>query len=642
MKTVYSKSILASYATFKELYKSQKYNSPYQILSEFIHYVIASKSLYSFTSTDIQGHLKDEFGFDPPLAVIRTALKSITGVVRENQSYKSEKVVFQHKEDFQTVRRQSEEQSSSITDDLVSFANTKNVSVEIKKLSQELIHFLLGEEGEQKYQQIISEYILANKNNAEVTEVLSAICEGGILYSGLAFNISEFGSLRQPITLFLDTEILFDIAGLNGELYKTLADDFIKLVGEANRGGKIVTLKYFDKVRDDIDQFYDRAERIVAGHGEINFREAMKQIVDGCDDVSDVADKKVDFFRKLHIENGIKKDEKSNYYTDSDIKYNLEGINISEYPLNDEANTEGYMFCSHINKLRKGDQSTDYFSAKYLCVTDTRRVLDISKALTEQLKNPSTGEHYNDYAISLSHITNLLWYKLNNGFGSTQFPSNLDVVIKARVLLSSYITQGITATYKDIRNRSKSGELTEEQAAAYIVALKEKVSLPEALDSDNIEDSLDFSAEHFDKFAETLSQNRRLLEERDKMVRRLSDDVSKLENELTEAKKQNDEKQHQIDDLSQKIDAIDQKQKDEAKKKRVFRAKLKLAWSIIWKILVVASVVFAVWYICKLTGADFGTWLSVLIGIIGLASLAVLIWKKDLENYKKNCEEGQE
>ena len=69
MNNKYSNSIMASYATFKELYKSKKYSSPYQILSEFIKYIIVSKSLYAFTSVDIQRYLKEEFGFNPPIAV---------------------------------------------------------------------------------------------------------------------------------------------------------------------------------------------------------------------------------------------------------------------------------------------------------------------------------------------------------------------------------------------------------------------------------------------------------------------------------------------------------------------------------------------------------------------------------------------
>ena len=100
------------------------------------------------------------------------------------------------------------------------------------------------------------------------------------------------------------------------------------------------------------------------------------------------------------------------------------------------------MFCSNINKLRKGHQTSDYLTSKYLCITDTRRVREISQAIAEVQKNEA-GEKFCDYAVSLSYITNLLWYKLNRGFGSTEFPKNLDVVIKARTILGSYVTHGI-------------------------------------------------------------------------------------------------------------------------------------------------------------------------------------------------------
>ena len=80
MRPTYSKTIMASYATFKELYNSKRFHSPYQILSEFIRSIISSESLYSFTSTDIQSRLKDEFGFELPIAVICTALKNIKEV----------------------------------------------------------------------------------------------------------------------------------------------------------------------------------------------------------------------------------------------------------------------------------------------------------------------------------------------------------------------------------------------------------------------------------------------------------------------------------------------------------------------------------------------------------------------------------
>ena len=633
MISTYSKSIMASYATFKELYNSREYHSPYQILSEFIKYIIVSKSLYNFTSTDIQGYLNDEFGFTLPIAVIRTAMRSIPDVSRNHQSYRANGV--QGNTAFQAYRQQSEEKSKGIIDALLRYADEKGVQdLRKDKLAQELIAFVLDEEGDSQYLQIIGQFILANENNRKVTDMISAIREGSILYSGLAFNISEFGSLKHPITLFLDTEILFDIAGLNGVLFKTLADDFLRLVNDANHGGKVITLKFFSKVEDDIDQFYGRAELIVSGRGEINFTQAMKDIVDGCQSISDVSVKKVELLRKLNTEYSIKKDEKENYYSASDNEYNLEGITLEAYPATEELNAEGFMFCSHINKLRKGHQTADYLASKYLCVSDTRRVLEISQAIAEVQRNEA-GERFCDYAISLSHITNLLWYKLNRGFGSSEFPKNLDVVIKARTILSSYITQGIAATYKDIRSKVATGKLTQEDAAAYIVALKEKTTLPENLNEDNIEDSLDFSEKHFVQFQETLAQNRRLLLERDKTIQELSGNVQELQGQLNNARAQDKEKQQQIDRLTDRVNAIESQEKARLKKKQDRELFLKFIWSNVWKLLIVVAVVFALWLVCNLFKIDFPTWLGVVLSAIGIVASGLFGFKKSWNKYQE-------
>ena len=189
MEVIHSRTIMASYATFKELYKSQKYKSPYQILSEFIKYIIISKSLYSFTLTDIQLYLNNEFAFNPPIAVIRTAMKSIPGVELANHTYSA--INLQEDKTFQTYRQQAEEKSHNVTEALIKYAETKNIinTIDKYKLSQEFIAFVLDEVGDALYQQIIGSFILENEKNSKITDAVLAIREGSILYSGLAFNI---------------------------------------------------------------------------------------------------------------------------------------------------------------------------------------------------------------------------------------------------------------------------------------------------------------------------------------------------------------------------------------------------------------------------------------------------------------------
>lgn len=632
----YSNSILASYATFKELYNSNKYSSPYQILSEFIKYVIISKNLYSFSTTDIQTRLQEEFGFKPPIAVIRTAMKNISFVEKNQNIYRVINNEIKRDSQFKSIREKTESESASITEKLILFAshNGKLGDVNKEKLSQEFISLVLDEQGDDQYQQLISEFILANKDNDEIKNTLHKIREGSILYTGLAYNISEFGSLKKPITIFLDTEILFDIIGLNGEIYKTLADDFLSLVDTANKGRKVIILKYFDIVKDDIENFYGRAEKIVDGKGDLNFSPAMKNIVTGCGNVSDVQEKQVEFFRNLHIKYGIRPDDKKNYYTPTDLAYNLEGELQDQFSSTDPTNYEGLRFCSHINKLRKGYQTNDLIDSRVVFVTDTRRVLDISNALTGT--NINSGERCAGYATSLSGITNLLWYKLNRGFGSTSFPKNLDVVIKAQVLLSSYIKQEIATTYKDIKNRFNEGTLNEDQVASYIVALRKKPTLPENIKAETIQDDLSFSDDYLNAYSENISKNKQFLAEKDEIISNLNNNVENLKKELQTEREKNTQQQDRINELSAKVDAIEKVEQKKAQKKNSRNKKIKLLIAILWKIVLAVIAVVGIKLLCDRFNADYGTWLSVGLGIVGCLAIFAGPIKKDWKKYKED------
>ena len=45
MSHTYSESVLASYVTYKELYANNNYRSAYQILAEFIKYLISAEQI---------------------------------------------------------------------------------------------------------------------------------------------------------------------------------------------------------------------------------------------------------------------------------------------------------------------------------------------------------------------------------------------------------------------------------------------------------------------------------------------------------------------------------------------------------------------------------------------------------------------
>lgn len=51
---------------------------------------------------------------------------------------------------------------------------------------------------------------------------------------GLSHSIGENGSITKPLTLYLGTEILFSLAGYNGEIFQQFADDFFAQARIAN------------------------------------------------------------------------------------------------------------------------------------------------------------------------------------------------------------------------------------------------------------------------------------------------------------------------------------------------------------------------------------------------------------------------
>ncbi len=69
MEKNHATPILASYVTYKELSSHGNYKSPYQILAEFIKYIIYEKKLYAFSIGEIKSRVENEFEFYLPDAV---------------------------------------------------------------------------------------------------------------------------------------------------------------------------------------------------------------------------------------------------------------------------------------------------------------------------------------------------------------------------------------------------------------------------------------------------------------------------------------------------------------------------------------------------------------------------------------------
>lgn len=353
-------STLAAFATLKSLSDERKYRSPYQILGEFLRYIIISNSLYTFSAIEMKNQLNEHFGFSIPEAVIKSSLKNMAGLSLANGIYNVTMTEIGTDSLFQNKKKEADEYSINILHLLSEYIANKTGTaiIEEEVLTHELINFLIKDQtaSATKYTELISEFILKNESNQNIQEGLDRIREGSILYLGLSHNINETGSISKPLVLYLGTEILFSFVGYNGEIFQQFANDFFEQIQAANSGGTPkISLRYFSEVKKEVDEFFSTAEEIVDGKRRHCLdKPAMKAITDGCNSSSDVTVKQADFYSKLRISYGIIEDSHKNYYNEISFTSNLESFDYDSEDDKKKKKEAGLKFISHINKLRDG------------------------------------------------------------------------------------------------------------------------------------------------------------------------------------------------------------------------------------------------------------------------------------------------
>lgn len=637
-------SILASFSTMKSLVDAQQYQSPYQILAEFIQYIIIKSNLHSFTAIEMKNRLFEVFGFDIPEAVVRTTVRGLQFIKTENSIYHVNQIELKDNSVFEEMKAVAEANNTDIIDLLIAFAQETDPTSAIwaDALTQEFIAYLLDDQqttAAGKYTDLIGRFILKNESDEKIQSALTAIREGSILYIGLNHNINETGSLRKPLTLFLGTEVLFSLYGYNGEIYKQLAQDLFDQIKAANVGTKRITLRYFSDVKKEIDDFFTSAELIVDGKQLLFDTVAMKAIINGCSTAGDVKVKKADFFHVLQCSYGIMEDDRSSYYENTDDQYNLESLSV------DPQQYDSIKFISHINKLRKGRIYPYDLDAEYLIVTNSGVTLRASREQVERVMKEQAVDSACDYAVSVERLTNILWYKLGNGLGRKEYPNNVNAVLKARMLLASKISQNISKLYMETRAQYRAGVITEDQLASRIITLRKKPITPEELTAETIEDSLDFSLEYLTRYEEEVNRNKEALQEKEHLLQVLSDQKDRVISEKDDALAEKEQLIQAQQDRNAELEAelAEYHRKDKEKEqKRINRKKIvHLAFGIIGKLVVVALLVIIAAWICSKVNAAYTNAVGIVVGLIGAIPVVVSLLKSDLKKYKSNgAEEG--
>ena len=615
-------AILSSFATMKFLNDSNKYFSTYQI--------------------EMKNYLNSIFGFNIPEAVIRSALKSKPYLIKKDGRYNLVKEKFEYDKTFEQVMSNSEEIKSTIIDSLVNFIINKNTTkdIVIDELVRDFIAFVMEDEIQKslgRYTNDIGEFVLKNENNEIIQRKLRDIQEGSILYIGLNYNIAEIGSIKKNLTLFLDTEVIFSLVGYNGKIYQDLAEDFYTQVRSANLKEHKITLKYFNEVKEEFDSFFNSAKSIVNGSTISIGKPAMKAILSGCKTESDVLIKESDFYHTLLYKYKITVDDKEDYYSEEYDKYNLENLSVI-----DPQEQDSLRAISHINKLRKGTIYTNNIESEFLLVTNTKSTLAASKNQVNLLKDETKQEFISDFAISLDRATNILWYKLGNGFGKKGYPTNVNAIIKAKIILADNISHNVREVFEKAKSDYNKNLISEEELASRILFLRRKNVLPENLESESIDDMLNFSNEYIDRFEEEIITNKNMLLEKDKELEELKIEKQELKifqkSELSKKEKDlyiKDEiiknKDAENEELLKKLKKYQDKEADENKSKGIRKKRKKKILLLLLKILLlIITIVFISWIITMIDNEKLSIVLNA-ISILSALSTTLLIIIKDLK-----------
>ncbi len=654
MEKNHTMPILASYVTYKELSSRGNYKSPYQILAEFIKYIIYEKKLYAFSIGEIKSRVENEFEFYLPDAVLKSALKKIDFVTYDttgNYCVNVEKVRVNG--ELKKYRNLAENTEISILEQLISFMEEKNYKLnnrEKKELMRAFGSYLIDESNGNKYQEEISSFIIKKSDDKKITEYLNSVREGVILYTGLNYNIDEIGSLKKDLTLYLDMEVLFDIYGYNGEVFQSLALDLFKLARDANSKEKRIRLRYFEETKTEIDLFFAKAEEIVKGKVLLKDNVAMKAITNGCQDVSDISDRKADFYTKLRYSYGIIQDDRDSYYYKSDIAANLEWT-FSEEEKKDQEVQFAVKMISHINKLRNNKPFYEYTESEAIFITETRKIQEYSRKMVDLISNEiDSGKKMVGYAISMGMITNILWYKLSKGFGNNDFPQNINSVLKAKIVLSNLISQNVSKKFDECKKAYQKGELDEQQLAARLLALREKAVKPEDINTDNLEDSLNFDSKHIERFeAERelhkaqLRQNKEQLEdyqsEIEKLKRTIQVEEALKKQQETESAATMEEKDATIQAQSEELKRYREKDLKKENRRKLIKKVGVFSKRICLRLIILLVIVAITYNVTKYVKADAANTVAIIVTVVGIFISCVDIVKNVYNDVFNNKEE---
>lgn len=556
----------AAVAVFRELYDNKK--DIYDVLSLYVKEVIISENMLTFTCPEITEKINRNNSFKINESVIKTALKRLS-IPREQGTYKvpSEFVMKKSSNAYQSQLRQNR----ALVDNLVQYVENeierKLVKEEIEVLKEDFFDYIIKGDISKQFSLYISKYIMGMSVNSDYYTIINRIKEGALIYEGICYNgnISELGKWTSELNIYLELEVLFYIAGYNGEVHQTLYHEFIDYVSEINFADpqkRYINLRYTENVESEIENYFSAAEYILEKGEPVDpARKPMMYILDGVRTKSEIIEKKVLFYRLLQ-NYGIRL-FKYDYYSAENAKYSI--VNENVYSINKSIvceKEEGYVekCTDKINQIeilrKRNNMGID--SVKHIMLTANSAILKL--AYSQGMYNKGEVPK----ATDVDFLINRFWFKLNKGFGKGLTPKTIDIVTRARVVLSFIASDNISRIYDEVCDKYENGLINREEATALIATLRNYSVTPDEVNGETIALEID-ELNDFDVIKKIEEMKREEIERKvDK------EKIKELERQMSlvrdKAEKDNEQKAIEISELKQLIDAAQEKNEQLEKK----------------------------------------------------------------------------
>lgn len=478
---------LASYTLFSTMYNNGHKNV-YDMIAAFIDDVIQRKHLVNFSVSEIAELLEQEFYLYIPLNVIKSSIERLRYLEKSEHTYRPN---FSACDNLRHGVRFNDQfitkECAELENELIDYAlKQKYIQFNVadkELLIGEFIGFLLNGDKSSSWSALIASFIIEKENNEYFRKKLRDISEGVILYAGITYSSNAAPRHKwRKLKVFLETEILFNITGLNGIIFKEITKELLDLFNELNKRNaeRIIELHYFEESKQQIDNYFKHAEMYVKTGKAITVedsRKAIRYIVSECHHASDVLEKKSLFYQNLAKLN-ITPFEFDPYSSDNN-KYNLEDRELSEkYSIGDDE----YKYIKHINYiniLRRNKQPNDIADAGAILLTGTAKILRISQGESKYTNAP--------LAVGIGAFTNKMWYDLQKGF-THGIPKAFDMIVRAKIALSSILGDELQERYSQIVEEYQKGKYTQEQLVAFRSEIIDECKRPDDIEIDKIDD----------------------------------------------------------------------------------------------------------------------------------------------------------